>query len=724
MEIKVTGASQPDVKSEIYYYNLRQALGIWNDIGCTGGSFMPTEANKSKWASDSWREELKAYKTEADKYNKEHNFYDYMGIDENNNKLKIGIRNAIGIGEAYNICYDPDFKTSYTFPKPGDRVKIKKSKNDTSVYYSGIVLKGDENGEKAQNLEVLWDSKGMGGSTNKDTKRTLTTNIPVQTDSIKIKEDVAEFGWPYEQWERNPGKEKEEEYRQVATTSWIKMNTSGEVDSKKVYKSTVCSTVTECDNLDCGKRQTEIKNRYPITYYCKSDPRNAKPEGKGWICTSGPNKGMVTQYYDEDTMCFKDEKGTKYGRKFAKQGCGGGNSEVYNGVGVEFRKNMQSLFGGECYALISDKASSGGNRAIIGQNKQYTKEDLTRFGFDGGKLMSTVLFGDENCHAKFEEQTEDTAVKKGEWHIAPPGGSTSIKLFKKAKGCEVRVFDSNHKGSDIKFKDTIASKIGIMGGTNFKSSALINGGGKNDDVASITIDPVGSSQTRARCAAIVYTDEPTRMPSMQSSRVIEAGKGEINVSQKLKGVSSLKVYRKLPQVIVDGKYKIKSSRTGKTCKVFHEIYAISRNKTGKNFLQCNSNSGDEIFNIKQYGVDPYTFKISSVGNSCKSYIDWARNSGVRCDTIVNGDEIFDITPVNNMAWQKKVDMLEKANKPGKYIYPGECILKSVKTGKYCRNITDILWPGGGIMQCNSLFHGTPEHYTFIPADKNTAAKYL
>jgi len=709
MEIKVTGASQPDVKSEIYDYNLRQALSIWGDIGCDEGSFMPTEANKSKWAHESWREELKAYKTEADKYNKEHNYYDYIGENVNGNTLKIGIRNAIGIGKAYNRCYDANFETSYTYPKPGDRVKIKKSNTDTSKYYSGIVLEGD--GEKSEDLEVLWDSTGTGGSTLKDTKRTLTTNIPVQTDSIKIKEDVAEFGWPYEQWERHPGKDPTDFYRQVGATSWIKKDEKGKVDRKKVYKSTICSPDTKCDNLHCEKRQTEIKNRYPITYYCKSDPRNAKPKGKGWICTSGPNKGMITQYYDEETMCFKDEQGTTYGRKFAKEECVKGNSKVYNGIGVKFRKNLQSLFGGKCFALISDEAGSGGNRVIIGQDKQYTKADLTKLGLDGGKLMSTVLFGDENCHAQFDKQTEDTAVKKGLWHIAPANGATSIKLFKKEKGCEVSVFDSKGNKSDP-FTDTIASKIGIMGGTNFNVDSLISRGGKNDDVASIIIKPVGDGQPLARCAAIVYTDNPTKIPFPHSSRVIEAGKGnKINV--KLGGVSSLKVYRKLQQVIADGNYKIKSSRTGKTCKVFHEL--SFGNRTGKKFLQCNSNSGDEVFKIKQSGNDTYRFLISSVDNDeCKSYVDWAGNSGVRCDSGVNGGEIFDITPVNNIKWQKKVDAMEKSGRTG-FVDPGECVLKNVKTGKYCTNITDILWPGGGIMQCHSSFSRKPEHYTFIPA---------
>ena len=153
-------------------------------------------------------------------------------------------------------------------------------------------------------------------------------------------------------------------FKFVSEKDWIRMNDTGKVDSKIVYKSTECSTTTECDNLNCEKRKDEILNRYPITYYCEGDSRNQRDIGTGHMCKSGERKGMITQYYDETKMCFKDEKGNIYGRKFALKECGVGNTEEYNGY--------KNIFGGDCYALISDGKSGKGNRAIIGDNKVYT----------------------------------------------------------------------------------------------------------------------------------------------------------------------------------------------------------------------------------------------------------------------------------------------------------------------------------------------------------------
>ena len=204
----ITAKSQPPIDSALYDFNLRQATTIWNKIGCTDGSYKPSANNKNDWAKEDYEEELKAYKLEADKLHKEHNYYIYIGENSDGSTKTINGRDAVGISNAWKRCYHAESNLDkYTFPKLGDRVKIKKDENsDISKYYTGIVIKNNDD-NKAE--EVLWDSQGNEGTTQKDRKRTKTKNLGVQVNRNKnIKNDIAEFGWPYHEWNRHPDSDK------------------------------------------------------------------------------------------------------------------------------------------------------------------------------------------------------------------------------------------------------------------------------------------------------------------------------------------------------------------------------------------------------------------------------------------------------------------------------------------------------------------------------------
>ena len=125
--VKVTGGMQPDPKDEIYDFNLRQAQGIWKDVGCTNGSYKPTNANINLWKHEKWREELKAYKTEADLKEKEHNYYDFEGLDiDGVTKLKYVNRDAIGIGKLMKDVIMLVSIQTMCFQNPEIELKLKK----------------------------------------------------------------------------------------------------------------------------------------------------------------------------------------------------------------------------------------------------------------------------------------------------------------------------------------------------------------------------------------------------------------------------------------------------------------------------------------------------------------------------------------------------------------------------------------------------------------------
>ena len=689
-EIKVRGDMQPEPKSEIYNFNLRQALGIWKDIGCTDGSYKPTANNEDIWKDEFWREKLKAYKTEADKYEKEHNYYDFIGKDiDGITNLQYGNIDLIGIGKAYNRCYDKTFKTTYNFPKAGDRIKIKENtKSKNTKYYSGIVLDGNVN--ESNPLEVLWSAKGVEGTNYKDVERNETKSLDVQTDDIKIKEDSVEFGWPYQEWNRHPDPTKKSDSA-VSNKDWIKMNNVGKVDPKIVYKSMECLTDTKCDNLNCAKRKEEILNRYPITYYCKSDTRNKRDLGTGYICNSGGKKGMITQYFDKDTMCFSDEQGNEYGRKFAKQECGVGKSKDYNG--------KENLFKTECYAFISDKTNGRGNRAIIGMG-DTSKEKLKQLGLTNGVIKHTTLYGEEWCSVKFPGKKEQ---KKTNLNLAPSGGATSINIFKQEKACELVINNNNKRFYD---KDT-STGVGLSGGTKFNSSKLKeNGIGKN---ATSNINLKHSGGSVSKCKVALYdTDEPNMflmkmkkigpftIPFPNIPKIY--GIGKRNIKNK---VSSVQIFKQVPPILKDGKYKIRSNKTGRACSAY-------KSSNGEIIMQCNSGyswsrSKNNEFYIKQVGDDPYLFNISSViGKKCG-----ATEDDIRCDNKNKVNLQFKILPVDDKELEKY-----SVSKPTTS-YTGKCKIKSKATNNYCYTQKNWFYKHGGHLLCDASFYRSPDDFTFI-----------
>jgi len=673
--VKVTGDMQPDPKDEIYDFNLRQAQGIWKDVGCTNGSYKPTNANIGLWKHEKWREELKAYKTEADLINKEHNYYDFEGLDDDGvTKLKYVNRDAIGIGEAYKRCYKKDFNTNYTFPKPGDRIKIKKNtKGTTTDYYSGIVLDG--NVEKARPLEVLWDAKGKEGTMEKDTKRTETKDYPVETDDKKIQKDSTEFGWPFQKWNRHPDTNKESDSI-VSTKDWIRMNDMGNVDSKIVYKSMECSTTTECDNLNCKKRKDEILNRYPITYYCEGDSRNQRELGTGHMCKSGERKGMITQYYDETKMCFKDEKGNIYGRKFALKECGVGNTEEYN--------DPKNIFSGDCYAFISDGKSGKGNRAIIGDNKVYTSNDLKNLGLTNGKIKSAQLYGDDFCIAEF-----DGNETLG--NIVPQRGATKISLRKQVKGCEV-VIDNKA----AKFKDTEETEYGVLKGTPYNSDEMVEKGIPDNSTKKFTLKGVGGEKNK-NCRVAFYPEKtpiPTIIPS-NMPEIFEGGGEEQTVKMHSGNVSSMSIFKVPSPVLEPRNYRIKSRRTGNYCNTYKEKN-VWGNETGKYFLQCdnkgNGTKKSDEFNLALINdMDPNGYYISQKKQRCK-FQQIGLGYNIKCDD--EGDN-------------RSLNSQFELSKSGDYFK-----IKNKKTRRNCTNRRDVLMPGGGIIACNGMGNTQWQDYKF------------
>ena len=679
--VKVTGGMQPDPKDEIYDFNLRQAQGIWKDVGCTNGSYKPTNANINLWKHEKWREELKAYKTEADLKEKEHNYYDFEGLDiDGVTKLKYVNRDAIGIGKAYERCYYAGFDTNYVFPKPGDRIKIKENTKGTATdYYSGIVL----DGEKATPLEVLWDAKGKEGTMEKDTKRTETKIEDVQTNNIKIKEDILEFGWPYREWNRHPAPDRKRD-KFVSEKDWIRMNDTGKVDSKIVYKSTECSTTTECDNLNCEKRKDEILNRYPITYYCEGDSRNQRDIGTGHMCKSGERKGMITQYYDETKMCFKDEKGNIYGRKFALKECGVGNTEEYNGY--------KNIFGGDCYALISDGKSGKGNRAIIGDNKVYTSNDLKNLGLTNGKIMSAQLYGDDFCIAEFDG---GEPVLKSSSNIAPSSGATKISLRKQVKGCEV-VIDNKAATNNI-FKDTEETESGVLKGTPYNSDEMVKKGIADDSTKKFTLEGVGGYNNK-NCRVAFYPEKtpiPTVIPP-NMPEIFKGGDEEQTVKMHSGNVSSMSVYKVPSPVLEPGNYRIKSRRTGNYCSTYKEK-DFWGNATGKYFLQCdnkgNGTKKSDKFSLALINdMEPNGYYISQEKQRCK-FQKILLGYNIKCDN--EGD---------NRSLNSQFELSKSGD--------GYFKIKNKKTRRHCTNRRDILMPGSGIIACNGMGNTQWQEYKF------------
>lgn len=421
-EINVAELDQPDKSQGIYDFSLENAKEIWNSIGCTDGSYKPTASNENIWKSEDWGKEVKSYYDESDKINKEHNYYDYeigqgpeiLSTRKNGTVEKVG---PIGIKKAMRRCHDASL-SEYIFPKVGDRVRIRENNDNTqSKYFTGIVI--DAKNKTSSNLskfvKVIWDFKGEGEVHReddlkriKDVKRLKTKGMTVQVNNPDIVEEGNTFGWPNLNWKRHP----EKPYESTIPTNWLtekydKENVPGTnnsdgfgwYDTKELYKVEICKANTECDYLHCGKRKTEAINDYPITYHCATDSRN---DGTSkFHCKSGPAKGAITNYFDEDTMCFRDEK-PGIQRSFCKQICGGDETqcEEYSDATKSAIENEYKNNSLNCGAIVYDKVnynSVSGNMAYLSADEIYTNEELKLKGLKDGKIRSIKILGDDKC---------------------------------------------------------------------------------------------------------------------------------------------------------------------------------------------------------------------------------------------------------------------------------------------------------------------------------------
>ena len=691
----ITAKSQPPVDSALYDFNLRQAKTIWNKIGCTDGSYKPTTNNKNYWAKEDYEEELKAYKLEADKLHKEHNYYIYIGKNSDGSNKKINRRDAVGISTAWKRCYDTNSNLgNYIYPKLGDRVKIKKDENsDISKYYTGIVINDYNKAE--DKVEVLWDSQGNEGTTQKDRKRTETKNLGVQVNRNKnIKNDIAEFGWPYHEWNRHPDSNKKkdkfvaENGKGWANWTGIFMD-DGKVDPKQIYKMTECKKDTECDNLHCGKRRTEILNRYPITYYCESDSRNDKPLGKGFYCKGGNADGAITQYFHEKTMCFKQEKGAKYGRKFCKDMCGGEgeNCQIYDDEHDIHKKFYNKE---DCYALAYDKDGYRGNRAYIKHDKQYSKGDLEKMGLNNGTIRSISLHG-QYCEA----------ITDGD-KIFNKYPTDSIKLKKVLPGCKL-TFNNNETYYFEKKKEA-----GVKNGKEYSID--------DDKISSFSLEGVGGLATN-NCSV----EFNIKGPIVENVPITRCGGDEICNDASINGnLSSITLFEYTPpfHVLKAGIYKIKSKRNGSYCR-YNDPGAAAHQKKR---MHCGPGKGSNkwwITPIDKTGNDSYSYRIESYpgGQDCyfeKKGVDWY----IKCTWGNKGREkkdskfIFEIKPLKNDWKEKNMEALSKDPNFNGFIDPGWCTLKNKYTGKYCSNAKDIFAPGGATMICDRNNADTWEQYEF------------
>lgn len=333
----VKGENQPEVSEEIYNYNVEQAEKIWADIvgPDAKGSYRPTSNNERIWAHESWRDELKAYVKEADKYNKEHNWFDY--VPGRGKSLTIKRKDVtkekvspIGIRKAWKRIYGDDLG-KYRFPKSGDRVRILKDDNETkdrTPYYSGIVLNTGMYLSARNAALILWDKRNN-PSGGKDIKRWKTKGLRSYVTNPLVLETGAIFGWPWWHWKRHFSDNKARD-SVIPSKSWTRHKDLGKgkqhgaiFDSKYLYKVVECKKkgTTGCDFLRCDKRKEAVLSDFPLTYHCARDPRNRHPGI--WKCTSawGGKYGKLYNYYDKSKMCREDYKPGKKDT-FCVQDCG------------------------------------------------------------------------------------------------------------------------------------------------------------------------------------------------------------------------------------------------------------------------------------------------------------------------------------------------------------------------------------------------------------------
>lgn len=394
---EVKGNNQPEVSEEIYNYNIEQAVKIWNDVvgPDAGGSYKPTTRNRRIWAHENWRDELKAYVKEANKYNKEHNWFDY--VPGRGPTLYIKRRDVtrekvspIGIRKAWRRIYGRDLG-SYRFPKTGDRVRILSNDNgnkDNSDYYTGIVIHNWGWGSNKK-CKIIWDKKNRGRGI-KDKVRWKTRGLPSEVRNRKVVSTGEEFGWPYWNWKRHWSENKA--WDNVSPNTWLNTKDLAggkhHYDSKYLYKVVECKPAgtTGCDFLRCDKRKEAVLNDFPITYFCNDDPRNRHPGI--WKCEGGSKDGTYYNYYDKNTMCRENYKRGKKDT-YCVQSCVGNGRCIPTTLQDEIdihKSNSNS----KCAYLVSDHPWE-----IEKGNYTFLKSDKGYFPTSGKIDISTDRYHDE-----------------------------------------------------------------------------------------------------------------------------------------------------------------------------------------------------------------------------------------------------------------------------------------------------------------------------------------
>ena len=410
----VSGVKQPTVDKEIYNYSLEQAVAIWREVigESTEGSHYPTMNNQILWKHEDWKKELNTYRQEADKFHKEHNWYDYVEgkgdiITVKRFKGKKEKIYPLGIREASKRIRKD--RGEYKFPKIGDRVRLlKDEENENSDYFTGIVLDGDVS--KATNTLVLWD-KRKSEEGQKDRKRYKTKELRAEVDISRVELSGKEFGWPKYPWKRHWRDNKQTDH--TGPTSWLRTkdktnNGQGFYDAKILYKVVVClkDDTTGCDFLKCGERKKAVLRDYPITYHCGKDLKNKHENDKVWKCQGGSRDGSFYNYYDKTTMCREDYK-PGVNDSFCKQSCSGGTC-VKKKLTDEINNVKNS--GNKCAFLVSDDPNNieDGNFMLLRNDigyKENNSYDINR------KYYHDVYWKTKGKEGKWIKATKNNPMK-------------------------------------------------------------------------------------------------------------------------------------------------------------------------------------------------------------------------------------------------------------------------------------------------------------------------
>lgn len=320
---------QPEILHPVYKYDLSVAKNIWDNAGCTKGSLEPTTKNRPEWARSDWETRVNEIRQKSDKFinNEEINYNDWVGS-----------RFKEGILQSYIKCHDKNAtKDTYNFPKPGDRVKIKKDPEDVNTsYYSGIVI-GNNNLDvstlgndfqaainnstftsdtnnclKDNKCLVLLDKKMEGGNIS---ERISTRGNEPESSSRDIRDLIKQFGFPYFLWNRSINNTKKSDSLSTAENSWITQKSKdadaekfGYFNSNELYVSEECKNSADCDYLNCLERKKNILVNNPLTYYCNRVTGNRQIENNLYFfCEHNNKKSTRIMYYiDREKMCSDD----------------------------------------------------------------------------------------------------------------------------------------------------------------------------------------------------------------------------------------------------------------------------------------------------------------------------------------------------------------------------------------------------------------------------------